>query len=206
MDLFLGRRFLSLGSNILNYVRLRAALSQVLLRMSLQYHSALTIILQWHVVPGVPPSRHVFDGRLWPHRLSFQDLWLVHLAREHREREDLPDSLVRLLDAYYHLLTSAHQVGLRKWKEAIWSKWHNNITRDSVGPRIWVPCNSSDKSLSWWLLSGEFFHIVSFHLSQGTWTRLDVRLGFIGEDQSHTVPLFFITYVYIILKSSHKSD
>ena len=39
MDLFLGRRFLSLGSNILNYVRLRAALSEVLLKMLLLYHS-----------------------------------------------------------------------------------------------------------------------------------------------------------------------
>ena len=66
------------------------------------------------MVPGVPPSRHVFDGRLWPHRLRFQDLWIMHLAREHREREDLPDSLVRLPGAYHHLLTSAHQVGLRK--------------------------------------------------------------------------------------------
>ena len=87
-------------------------------------------------------SRHVFDGRLWPHRLRFQDLWLVHLAREHREREDLPDSLVRLLGAHHHLLASAYQVGFRKWKEAIWSKWHNNSTGDSVGPRIWLPCNS----------------------------------------------------------------
>ena len=66
------------------------------------------------MVPGVPPSRHVFDGRLWPHRLRFQDLWIVHLAREHREREDLPDSLVRLPGAHHHLLASAHQVGLRK--------------------------------------------------------------------------------------------
>jgi len=33
MDLFLGRRFLSLGSNILNYVRLRAALSEVFPRV-----------------------------------------------------------------------------------------------------------------------------------------------------------------------------
>ena len=41
MDLFLGRRFLSLGSNILNYVRLRAALSEVLLKMLLLYHSAI---------------------------------------------------------------------------------------------------------------------------------------------------------------------
>ena len=40
MDLFLGRRFLSLGSNIINYVRLREALSEVLLTMSLQYHNA----------------------------------------------------------------------------------------------------------------------------------------------------------------------
>ena len=117
MDLFLGRRFLSLGSNILNYTRLRAALSQVLLKKSLQYHFAiicqiLTIIL--HMVSGVSPSRHVFDGRLWPHCLRFQDLWHVHLAREHREREDLPDSLVRLLGAHHHLLASAYQVGFRK--------------------------------------------------------------------------------------------
>jgi len=33
MDLFLGRRFLNLGSNILNYVRLRAALSEVFPRV-----------------------------------------------------------------------------------------------------------------------------------------------------------------------------
>ena len=66
------------------------------------------------MVLGVPPSRHVFDGRLWPHRLRFQDLWLVHLARKHREREDLPGSLVRLLGARHHLLTSARQVVVRK--------------------------------------------------------------------------------------------
>ena len=110
MDLFLGRRFFNLGSNIFNYAILRAALNEV---------DPITLIRRGLLVlsctfpdSGVPTSRHVFNGRLWLDCLRFQDLRIVHLAGEHCEREDLLDPLVRLPGAHFRRLVAADQVGI----------------------------------------------------------------------------------------------
>ena len=109
MDLFLGRRFFNLGSNIFNYAILRAALNEV---------DPMTLISRITCLPctllelGVPTSRHVFNGRLWLDCLRFQDLRIVHLAGEHCEREDLLDPLVRLPGAHFRRLAAADQAGI----------------------------------------------------------------------------------------------
>ena len=116
MDLFLGRRFFNLGSNIFNYAILRAALNEVdpitLIRRITYDYVGFILYFSWL---GVPTSRHVFNGRLWLDCLRFQDLRIVHLAGEHCEREDLLDPLVRLPGAHFRRLVAADQAGI-SWK------------------------------------------------------------------------------------------
>ena len=109
MDLFLGRRFFNLGSNIFNYAILRAALSEV---DPITLTRRITCFILYFSWLGVPTSRHVFNGRLWLDCLRFQDLRIVHLAGEHCEREDLLDPLVRLPGAHFRRLVAADQVGI----------------------------------------------------------------------------------------------